>query len=100
MYKRIRSPNLRSIMEKLILKKKEDKERLQDCIAYLLQYCDCLERDPINRKFCFDVAQKALFLYNLSPKSFGENKNHVLVIIIARINQYKQEGYHTEWQEL
>lgn len=87
-------------MEELILKKKEDKERLQDCIAYLLQHCDCLEKNPTDRKFCFDAAQKALFLYNLSPKSFEKNKSHVLDIIMTRINRYKQEGYHTKYSVL
>lgn len=60
-------------MEQLVLKK-EEKENLSDCVVYLLQHCETFEKSNIERQFCLDVAQKALFLYNLCPKAFGRNK--------------------------
>ena len=69
----------------------EEKVELQDCVVYLLQHCSCLEKSNDERKFCLDVAKKALFLYNLSPKAFGRNKearNKYLEAINERIKKY------------
>ena len=69
----------------------EEKVELQDCVLYLLQHCSCLEQSYSERKFCLDVAKKALFLYNLYPKAFGRNKearNNYLKTIKERIKKY------------
>jgi hypothetical protein len=77
-------------MEQLVLNK-EEKIEMQDCVAYLLQHCSCLEKSNDERKFCLDVAKKALFLYNLYPKAFGRNRearNSSLKAIKERIKKY------------
>lgn len=87
-------------MDELILKKKSEKDNLTDCVVYLLQHCNCFEKSDSKRKFCLDVAKKALFLYDLSPKSFGRSKKERqswLDTINARIEKYTQlDGYHIE----
>ena len=81
-----------------LLLQKDDKETLVDCVVYLLQHCTTFERTT-EKQFCLDVAKKALFLYNLSPNSFGDTKKtrkEWLSAIKKRIEKYKQPGYHTE----
>ncbi len=77
-------------MEQLVLKK-EEKIEMQDCVAYLLEHCSCIEQSNSERKFCLDVAKKAIFLYNLCPKAFGRNKEarqSWLEAINKRIKKY------------
>lgn len=78
---------------------KEEKENLRDCAVYLLQHCETLEKSDIERQLCLDVAQKALFLYNLSPKSFGRNKKERQVCLDAinkKISKYSANKlFHT-----
>lgn len=85
-------------MASIILKKKGEKDNLQDCVAYLLQYCYCIEKSESDRKFCLDVAKKALFLYNLSPNSFGRSKaarQSWLDAISKKVTKYElTDGYH------
>jgi len=87
-------------MVELLLKKKEDKVNLTDCVVYLLQLCSCFEKSETERKFCLDVARKALFLYTISPKSFGRSKKErqeMLDCINERISKYEQdERYHVK----
>lgn len=81
-------------MEEILLKKKEEKATLRDCVVYLLQHCGCLERSKSESVFCLDVAKKALFLYNLSPKSFGRSKKERkgwFDAISVRIDKYKND---------
>ena len=84
-------------MEEIILKKKEEKETLCNCVIYLLQLCDQYKQNEQERRFCLDVAKKALFLYNLSPKSFGNKskRKEWLDTINKRISEYESnEMYH------
>lgn len=84
-------------MEQLKLSK-EEKFELSDCVVYLLQHCSCFEKSKDERKFCLDVAKKALFLYNLCPKAFGRNKakrQSVLKYINEHIEKYSSnEEFH------
>ena len=77
---------------------KEEKLIFQDCIVYLLQHCKTFEKDNSQKKFCLDVAKKALFLYNLSPTSFGNKteRKEELKYIQSFINKYENNPeYHT-----
>jgi len=86
-------------MAQIEFKTKEEKENLSDCVVYLLQHCETFEKSDTERKFCLDVAQKALFLYNLSPKSFGRNKKERQVCLDAineKISKYSANKlFHT-----
>lgn len=79
-------------MEEIILKK-EEKETLCDCIVYLLHLCDRYEKDNQESIFCLDIARKALFLYNLSPKSFGNKskRKEWFETINKRISKYESD---------
>ena len=88
-------------MNELVLKKKSEKDNLTDCVVYLMQHCRCFEKSESERKFCLDVAKKALFLYNLSPKSFGRSKKERqswLDSINELIEKYtNSDEYHTKY---
>lgn len=87
-------------MDVIRIKTRQEKINLCDCVVYLLQHCETYEKSEIERKFCLDVAEKALFLFNLCPNAFGRTKKDRdgwFDAINKKIELYKSDAkYHLE----